>query len=429
MLAEDFPLRQAIGPGKTNIIGVFLVDHIPAHPSHQPGHTGHCQGDDGQNVHHLVGGLQVKGCGNAQGIADGFHHKDIGQTGDGSDKHNIECADLVHQLIRPLSHPNAQGKAHRVGKNHRQNAKQEGISHFGHAVLHGKGLGVVIRIPGGVQQLTGFQGSCNIGRRMQIVRADLSQTGGIGDFAGHIRALRTSHCIVHIDSLVHHKRFTQVDREEILMNIGELTVTVQQILVIGSVAHDCRRKLLSAVHGIVQSKCQLALAHIALYFVNIVKFQQAGKVADGPLYNGFILGCIQGRLTAVGNLASAHDGIQAGHFVAFGGVVFRKLPDILRRQIRVLLRRSAQLHGVGPGFLVNGAVLGQLKQIIRIGYIVQIPILFPLTVHIGGLGVVGTFAEHGIRRKNQLPVHKGKDHHHDNDQHNRDREETANESI
>ena len=73
---------------------------------------------------------------------------------------------------------------------------------------------------------------------MQIVGTFFHQAGGIGDGAGDISALGAGHGIKHVNALVHHKGFTQVEREEILMDIREAVVAVQKVLVVSAVAQN-----------------------------------------------------------------------------------------------------------------------------------------------------------------------------------------------
>ena len=264
---------------------------------------------------------------------------------------------------------------------------------------------------------------------MQVVGALLGQAGGVGDLRGNIRTLTGRHCIKNINTLVDHKGFSKVEGEKILMNIRELAVKVQKILVIGSVAQNRGGELFSAVHGIVQGEGQLPLTDILLHIVDVVKFQNTCEIMDGPIPDGLILGGEQCRLAAVGDLPAVHHRVQAGDGIALGGIILGELFHIFFCQGRVLLGSPAQLDGIGPGCLVDFTALGQLRQVVGVGHIVEIAIFFPFAVLIGGLCVVGSLAEHRIRRENQLAVHEGKDHNHDNDQHDRNREDAANESV
>ena len=264
---------------------------------------------------------------------------------------------------------------------------------------------------------------------MQIVGTFFHQAGGIGDGAGDISALRAGHGIKHVNALVHHKGFTQVEREEILMDIGETVVAVHQVLVVSAVAHNGGGEFLAAIHRVMQREGKLALADVLLHPMDVIKFKQAGEIVHSAVPNGFVLISKQSRLATIGNLFAIHYGVQPCHAIASGSIIFLKFFYILGGQFGVLLHGAPQLDGSCPGFLGDGAILGQLQQVVSIGNIIQIPILLPLAVHIGLLRVKRLFAEQRVRCKNQLAIHQRKNHHHHNDNHNRNREEAAKESV
>ena len=165
---------------------------------------------------------------------------------------------------------------------------------------------------------------------------------------------------------------------------------------VSAVAQNGRGEFFAAVHRVMQREGELPLANVFLNPVDVVELQEAGEIVDCPVPDGLILGSKQSRLTTIGNLLAVHLGVQPLYFITLGGIVFLELLHILGGKLGVFVRSAAQLDGIGPGFLGDGAILCQLQKVIGIGNIIQIPILLPFAVHIGFLRVKRLFTEQRV---------------------------------
>ncbi len=258
---------------------------------------------------------------------------------------------------------------------------------------------------------------------MQVIRADLHEASGVGHRLADEGALAPGHGGGDLNVLVHRVGLAQIDAEQVLVHEWELTVTVQKILVAGPVAQDRGREFLPAVERIVQGVGQAPLPHILFYRVDVVNRDKMGEVVhqtqvEGPVPVGEELG-----LAAGGHLPRRlHDGIQPDHGVAVGLAVGFKFLHILLDLVLVAVGLAADGGDLAAGLLVDDAVVGQLLQIIRIGDIVDIPVLFPGAVLINGLVVVGDLAELRIGGKDLIPVQHGVNHDHYDTDYNADRD-------
>ena len=70
--------------------------------------------------------------------------------------------------------------------------------------------------------------SCGgVGGAVQIVSAGLGKTCGIGHSGLNVSALSLYHCIKNVYVTVYGIRGTKINTYQILMNIGELSITVK----------------------------------------------------------------------------------------------------------------------------------------------------------------------------------------------------------
>ena len=258
---------------------------------------------------------------------------------------------------------------------------------------------------------------------MQIVSSSLHNTAGVSDGAVAEAALCLGHGVEYIDTLVNGEGLTQIDGNQILVNEGELAVTVQQILVHRTVTHNGRGEFLSAVSGVTPGEGQAALTHIAGSEMDVVDLDQIGEIVQKTLSQGNILVCVQTGIAAVLILLGLTLGlaVQTNHFVAFFFHLFGEFSGILCSQFAIRSGSLAQLCSIGVGFLVNVAFTQFFLQEVGVVHIVQIAEQFPLLHHIGLFTIELLLGENRVGGKDRLLVQEGVDHNHDHTNHDDNR--------
>ena len=168
------------------------------------------------------------------------------------------------------------------------------------------------------------------------------------------------------------------------------------------------------INRIVQRKGQPPVGDVLLYIVDALHLEKAGEIGPQPVSQGQVLIGEELLLPAAGYLpASQHHGVQALHRVAPGAVGLGKFCHVLRYGLGVLVRRPAEGGHIAAGLLVQLAALYQLVEIVAVGHVVQIAVLLPLLVAVGGFRVAADLGIQRVFGENQIPVEHGIDHHHD----------------
>ena len=327
-------------------------------------------------------------------------------------------------------HENAQGQAQQVGKRSSQNADDKGVAHFGHARLFGDYIGVVVVKAVG-QHLVALPRALQKGGGVQVVRALLRVAGGVQGGPGDIGALAHRHGLQHVLALVYRVGGAQGDGDQILVNIGELVVEIEQILVLGAIAHNGRRELLSPIHRVVSGKGQLPGANVDFIVngMNGVDGHDAGKITPQPLRQGPVSGGKQLLLAAAGQLSPGGHRVQAHHLKALALIGLCEFLHILRCQLAVVFGFAANGHSLLTGSVVHLALAVQVVHIVLKGDIVQIPVFLPFTHGIHGFLVVIQLMVGIVLLKNQLAAQQRIDQHHDYRHHNDDRDQAEQKSF
>ena len=147
---------------------------------------------------------------------------------------------------------------------------------------------------------------------------------------------------------------------QVLMDIGELVIEIQQVFVLRAVADDGWGKLIPAVQGIEQGEGKPPLPLHLRRLVDVVDVHNSGEVVPRSWPQ-------QGQIPWPLNNACCPPVIlpfcrwsrrSAGHRVALALIVFGELRHILRHGVGIALRLAAQVHGLGPGLLVDLPVGG-----------------------------------------------------------------------
>ena len=258
---------------------------------------------------------------------------------------------------------------------------------------------------------------------MQIVSSLFNHTGRIGDGTETEAALLVGHSAEHVNILVNGEGLAQIDSDQILMDEGELVITVQQILMHSTVAHNSRRELLSTISRIAPGESQSTLTHIAGSIVNIVDLNQLGEVSQQTLGKGNILISEQAGIATVLILLGLGLclAIQTAHCIAVFFHLLGELSHILCGLLTILLSCLTQLDYRIVGLLVNVAITEFTLQVITERNIVQITEQFPLLHHVCLSAVQTLLIKNRVFCKNGILIQEGVNHNHDDTDHDNDR--------
>ncbi len=102
------------------------------------------------------------------------------------------------------------------------------------------------------------------------------------------------------------------------MNEWELVVKIEQVFVLGAIAHNGRGKLLSPIDWVMGGKGKAALTNVPVlgHIVDVIHCNDAGKVLDQPVDQGPVPGGEKLLLAAGGQLALGNHGLKAHHLEA-----------------------------------------------------------------------------------------------------------------
>ena len=103
----------------------------------------------------------------------------------------------------------------------------------------------------------------------------------------------------------------------------------------------------------------------------------------------------------------------------------KELSRSFRTPVGTLTERYVYSENGDTSFLVDHPVVFQLDQVIGVSYVINITVLFPGTVFVNGLVVVGDLAELGVGRKDLVSVQHGVDHDHYDADHDTDGYQTV----
>ena len=431
VLPENFPFGQAAAPGELDVIGVHLIDHIPPQPLHQVGDGGQGQGDDGQHIHKPGGILHIKGRGQSESAAQRLEQENIGKGRNRGNKHNIERADVIQQLILPQRHDDANRHTDQIGQEHGDDADGEGVADFGHAVLICGNVGVIIHKAGLDHGAAAGKRAGDIGSRVQVVGRLGNRPGGIGHGGIGIGALGFRHGLEHVNTLADGVGKTQVDLHQVLVNEGEGIIKIEQILILRTRTHHRRRELFAAVNRVMEGEGNAPILDLILHIVDVIDGDQVFEIVDKTHENGDVPVGVQARLAAVLIFLGLafHFAVQTDDLVALGFIFLGEAPDKLRGLVAVLARLVAKGDGSAVLLLGDLVVTDKLAHIVRVGNVIHIAIAFPLLHHVCFLGVGLHAGIHGVGGKNQVPVQCGVDHHHDDADHDYHRENTPKDSV
>ena len=266
---------------------------------------------------------------------------------------------------------------------------------------------------------------------MEVIRRLRNLAAGIGHRGVGVGALALCHGGEHIHTLADGEAETQIQPDQVLVDKGELVITVQQILVVCAVAHNGWRELFSAVGRIIPGEGQSSVLDVLFHIVDVIDGNQASKILSKTLQHRDVLDRVQAGFAAILILLGLDLGnaVQTLHFIALGLHFFLELIRILFRQLTVAFGSLGQLDSLIVGVLVNLLSIEQFFQVIGKGNIVHIAVLFPLLQTVYLLGVVLHLGILGIIGKNQVSVQCGVDHDHNHTDHNNNRNEAAQDSI
>ena len=107
---------------------------------------------------------------------------------------------------------------------------------------------------------------------MQVVRALFHHAGWVVGGGLHIVALGLDHGLKSVHALVNAVGGSQLNCQEILVDIREGIVKIQQVFMQRAITHDCGRESFSTVGRVKEGECQPPLAYILLHIVDVVKF-------------------------------------------------------------------------------------------------------------------------------------------------------------
>ena len=245
---------------------------------------------------------------------------------------------------------------------------------------------------------------------MEVVGAFLHQSGGVLHGILDIGALGGGHGLEHVNSPVHRVAFAQVQRDEVLVNKGELIVKVKQIFVQRAVANNGGGELLAAVHRVVQGKGQgpFPNVHGLVHIVHVIKEEHVGEIGQHTLDEGPVPAGEDHRLTAVLYLAVAFSvRVQPGNGIALGFIKLRKFRDIFVGGFGSFLRSNADLQSRRTGLVIDLPGSKQSLDIVGIGRVINIAECLIAALLVGGSGVALHFGIVRVACKDDGTVHKG----------------------
>ena len=136
-------------------------------------------------------------------------------------------------------------------------------------------------------------------------------SGWIGDLTHNVRALRSVHGLEHIHTLVDRITLSEINGHQILVDIGEHSIHIEEILVKSSVPDNGRGKFFPSVNRVVKRKLYSALTHIARGIMNVIHGDKARKITDQTVNERLVLVGEKLLRAAVGHLPRiGHDRVQ-----------------------------------------------------------------------------------------------------------------------
>ena len=262
---------------------------------------------------------------------------------------------------------------------------------------------------------------------MEIIGRGLHLAAGIGHCRVDVGALGLGHGGEDVDALTDRVGKAQIDLHQVLVEVRELIIEVDQVLILGTCTQYGRRELLSAVGGIVPGELQAAVIDVVQDIVDVIHGDQILEIVDQPQQHRDVLIGIESGLAAILIALGVAAGlaVEPHHGVALRLILLRELRHILRHQLTVLFRLVGKLDGFIIGLLGDFIVSQELLEVVAIGYIVEIPVLFPLLHHIDFFCIALDVGVVGISGEDQIPVQRRIDHHHDNSYNNDDGTDAA----
>ena len=132
------------------------------------------------------------------------------------------------------------------------------------------------------------------------------------------------------------------------------------------------------------------------------------------------------RCAAVCQTPPRHgDGILAHDGVPPGGIELRELLHIQLHQLGVALCGPADAGHLGEGGFINLPLRHKGCQPLGVGHIVKVAVLLPAGIGVGHPVVVVLMGIHGISGEDEIPVHERINHHHDDGNHNANRDDAS----
>ncbi len=135
------------------------------------------------------------------------------------------------------------------------------------------------------------------------------------------------------------------------------------------------------------------------------------------------------RLAPGGHLPAGGYGLEPLHCEALALIVICKLLYILGHNALVVLGLAAKVPGLVPGIGVQLALLDLIIKPVGVVHIVQIAIVLPPAVGIGGAGVVLELAVDLVLGEDGRAFQKGVNQHHDYRHHYSDRDKAVDKSF